>query len=406
MKSDFIFSNNESTKFYILATMLLLVEVYLIAYSPIFGFCYNIVLFLFLSFLFSNRFLRLSLVLITVFQLILIYASRQYNDELSSDLSIYYSSFELLKVQPFEVLKQFGGGLEIGWPILYWSISTFYDLTGIQLAVLNTFLSLILIIFWIEKKIIPLVSIGEKGVIYAFFFLFINVVMLGFLQRQALTIGFLLFALTEKNNKKFLMWSLLASIFHLSSILVALIIFFIRRMDKLNYKKVFIFVVILIFFRILLIPVVDVVVNSLSIGALSHKLSGYQEAVFSISSLRFFLLNILLIFIIFIYKNKMSYELKNLYFFSITSALSIICFVGVPLFADRIFMMSFIIFGIYLYFFFFVSYKRLGLIFLLLYLLIFFLEKMNIIGSLAFGDFFWARYNYLGDTIFYYLEKI
>lgn len=378
---------------------------FLVLFSPFLSFLFLMLMLCFFSPIFENKTLRLLVVSLSSFFVIIIFSSRGYYDELTSDLGIYHDYYKLLQLDLNYGIGVFGGGYEVGWPLLYWLFGLFTDLTPIHLAVLNTVLSLLLIFLWFESKVIPTIDTNERGIFYFFIFLFFNFLMLGFLQRQALTLGFLLFALTAKNNRNLLFFILIASLFHISSVLVGCIIYF-SRIINFNKKNIILLCFSLLFLRIFLIKFFEFSIAFISFDAFSHKAQSFIVERFSISTLRYFLLYFLLFPFLINVSNFKSLSDKYIYNYAVLTSISIIIFIGVPLFADRIFMIGLVIYGLLYYKYFFVKNKVLGLILALIYFMIFTFEKFNLVGSLALGDYYWNRFDYFGDYIFYYLEEI
>ncbi|WP_104500512.1 EpsG family protein [Acinetobacter indicus] len=374
-------------------------------YSPFFLYFLSFLGLLFFSPLLKQQLIRYSFILITIISLLLIIGSRNYYDEMTSDLKLYHSIFYELSNEYNDFYGFFGDGLEVGWPILYSYVAKWFDLSPIQLALFNTIICLVIIIAWIETKIKPLVGKNEFGIFYFLFFIFINLGVLGFLQRQAITVGILLFALTSKKNLNFILIVFLASVFHLSSIIVGLVIYICKN---LTINKVWIIKLLIIsfLFRFVFISVLLFFLNLLGgFEFITHKLNFFVNTELRVSTLRYVILSLSLFFIL-ILTNKVDENLKVIYNFALISCIFIVMFVGIPLFADRIFMVSMVVYGLFYYLFFYRKYPILALVFAVLYFIIVSLEKFNVIGELSVGDFYWARYNYIGEKIFYYLDKI
>lgn len=379
--------------------------VLLIGYSP---FLFLVLCLLFLcfgSFFFNNKFLRLIFIALVSFYFIIVFASRNYFDELDSDLSIYYHFFSLLQIKLEYGLNVFGGGAEVGWPLLYWFVGIFFDLKPIHLAIINTLFSISLVLFWFERKIVPYINEKEKGILYFFVFLFSNFLMLGFLQRQSLTLGILLFALTSKNNRNLIFFIIIASLFHLSSILVGLLIFLARNIT-FTKKNIFYIISIIIVARFFIVPLLTFLISFIGLGFFTHKANTFISGDFSISTLRYFVLYLCLFPVLLHPQYFNRVEDKYLYNYAVLTTICIVAFVGIPLFADRIFMIGLLVYGLFYYKFFFTKYKRLSICFALLYLIVFMLEKLNLIGSLELGDTFWSRYNFWDVSFLYYLERL
>src|SRR5690606_25808315 len=98
-------------------------------FSPVFGYVFSVI-----GLIFSNRPMarisRMLFALASLFFFFVIYASRDFEAELREDLSIYYMVLDGLRTDFDGYYKFFGGGVEIGWPILYaivdgwWGISS------------------------------------------------------------------------------------------------------------------------------------------------------------------------------------------------------------------------------------------------------------------------------------------
>lgn len=379
--------------------------VLLVGYIP-FLFLISCLLFLcFGSFVFDNKFLRLIFIALVSFYIIIVFASRNYFDELDSDLSIYHHFFSLLQIKLEYGLNVFGGGIEVGWPLLYWFVGIFFNLQPIHLAIINTIFSIFLVLLWFERKTIPYINKKEKGILYFFVFLFSNFLMLGFLQRQSLTLGILLFALTSKNNRNLIFFIIIASLFHLSSILVGLLIFLARNIN-FTKSRIFYILGIILVARFFIVPLLIFLISFIGLDVFTHKANTFISGEFSISTLRYFILYLCLFPVLLHPQSFNKIEDKYLYNYAVLTTICIIAFVGIPLFADRIFMIGLLIYGLFYYKFFFTKYKRLGICFALLYLIIFILEKLNVIGSLALGDTFWSRYNFWDMNFLYYLERL
>lgn len=401
IRKNLIQDNNE----YLLICLYFSILIISSLFSPLICFIMGMLTLFLLSPFMKISLIRVFTVFFVFFQLLVIFASRNYYDELSSDLSVYYHVYHLVNNDIKSGLSFFGGGIEVGWSLLYWLIGRFTTLEPIQLSLMNSIISFILIFLWVEKIVIPTVQINEKGVIYFFFLLFLNFIMLGFLQRQSLTLGFLLFALTAKKNRTLFFLVCIASFIHLSSIPIGVIIYLIRKISFTS-KKIIYLIILIIIFRLALIPILSFIMSLLSLDVVSHKLNGFSKNGFTISTLRYVILYLFLLPFLFKFHKFDSLNEKYLYNYAVVSAIAIVSFVGVALFADRIFMISLAIYGIFYYKYLYINNKLIGFLLALIYLFLFILEKNNMIGSLALGDAFWSRYDYWDEDVFYYLKRL
>jgi wzy len=336
-----------------------------------------------------------------VLSLTYIFASRSYVDELGADLSVYNSVYNTIKNSDnfLDIIfdfKIFGNGLEIGLICLYKLYSVVFNLvTPIDLSVYNIIVSSLGLIIWYEiygTKYIPPIY---RAACVAFILSFLSVSTFGYLQRQSLATVFILFALEMAKKRHTILFTILASFCHLTSLPIIIVWkFFLNR--KLTISLFIKSAMVIVSLRFLF----D------SIMLLLFK-AGFAKALFylemidstSIASVRFFILIFLLLItnIIFFRDNvsKWKMPITILSFFYIV-------FLGIPLFSERI---SFVFLYLYGFFLFTTLYKQLfkTLTFLLIvYLFYFTLEKVNIITMPM--DAFWLRYPIFSFEPFYYLN--
>ena len=171
-------------------------------------------------------------------------------------------------------------------------------------------------------------------------------------------------------------------------------------------KKILYLIMIFIFLRLAMVPILLTIMSVLSFDVVSHKLQGFSKNGFTISTLRYFILYLCLLPFLLKKHTFENLNEKYLYNYAVLSTLAILAFVGVALFADRIFMLALVIYGVFYYKYVYLDNKVIGLLLALTYLFLFILEKNNVIGSLALGDTFWSRYDYWGEDIFYYLKRL
>ena len=401
IRNNLIQDDNKHLLIYLYFSILIISSLF----SPLICFIMGMLTLFLLSPFMKIGLIRVFTVSLVFFQLLVIFASRNYYDELSSDLDVYYGVYHIVNNDIKSGLSFFGGGLEIGWSLLYWVVGRFLTLEPIQLALVNSIISFLLIFIWMENIVIPNVNRNERGIMYFFFLLFLNIIMLGFLQRQSLTLGLLLFALTAKKNRTLVFLVFIASLIHLSSIPIGIIIYLSKNIT-FTPKKILYLIIVFFILRLAMVPILLTIMSLLSFDVVSHKLQGFSKTGFNISTLRYFILYLCLLPFLFKRHTFENLNEKYLYNYTVLSALSIIAFVGVPLFADRIFMLALAIYGIFYYKYVYINNKIIGIVLALIYLLLFILEKNNVIGSLALGDTFWSRYDYWGEDIFYYLKRL
>ena len=181
----------------------------------------------------------------------------------------------------------------------------------------------------------------------------------------------------------------------MSSIIVSVFILLSRHV-KFDLRMIMIYLSGSILFRFLLTFIAIALLSYFGVGSLTRKLENFVDGGFDITSLRYPILMLIPLIISLINIKNINFKYNDsvsiLYNFAIISAISIIVMVGVPLFADRIFMISLIIYGVYYYLFFYKRYKILAMCLAFMYFLFFLTERLNLVGGLPMGDYYWARY--------------
>jgi wzy protein len=371
----------------------------ILPFSPLISFLASVFTLIFYS-PFLGRVNRVLITSIGLFSLVYIFGSRFYIEEIKADLSIYYNAFLIIKKNPLsEVLFGFlifGGGLEFGIVVLYKLYSfLFSDITAIDISIYNKIICSIGLLIWYEffgQKRIPQ---EYKAICVAFILIFLSISTFGFLQRQALATIFVLFALEVKKKRYLIFFTILASIFHLTSLFIIFIWKYLLSKtytNKIFIKSAFLFLIIRFLFVTIIFVAVPLGIN---------KIVFYVEMMdtFAITSYRFLVLLFLLLVttLLFVKNNSIKWKTPI-----IILSLFHIIFLGVPSLSERI---NFVFLYLYGYFLFVMLYKKFfkELCFLLfIYILYFTLEKMNI-TSLA-TDAFWSRYPVFSFEPFYYLN--
>ena len=382
-----------------LVVLLIALPVLFLPFSPIVSFIFAFsMLVLFSSY--NQQVLRVIFSLVGFFSLTVIYASRAYKEELAMDLSIYYDTYNLIyRGYFFEALFLFGKGVEGGLIVLYrLYIAIFDKLTPFDLAFFNMNLCGIGCISWLEIYGLKYVEKKYRGICMAFFLLFFSVQMSGFLQRQALATIILLFAISQKKSRNFYLLTLLATFFHITSLVLCVLFRYVLRKDFHTNSFLKVFIIVLLF-RVSFPYIVQQLIGLGSIIPGMEKLYQFSEISFSIASARYAILVILLLIInVFFYKKINSYWKK----FIIVSCVFYLIFLGIPLFSERIFFILLYLYGYFL----FISMKELSLkvavLFSFVYLSLFVVEKLN--GLQTLYDPFWQRYPVSSIVPFYYFN--
>lgn len=354
------------------------------------------------------RIVRYPLLLTSVFSLFSIYLSRDFSSEIEHDLSVYFYEYKKMYSGDWSAYEVFGGGFEIGYHFLYSALSSILpDLTETGLAAVNVLLVVFALIVWVEKYIISDARYTpDTGIIYALIIMFAGFVSFGYLQRQSLSVVFLLFALTSRSGFGFLFFTGLSTLFHLTSLPLILFYKFIVKLNLARNSVFFIaFFVVVLFFLIRLnfYSIINFVVHSGFEFPGVHKLDFYLSEKFSILSFKDLVLNFSLLLMLFLNWSRVDIFWRNIILFSF---LSYLVFLGIPLFSERL---NFILFFIYGFFAYLVLIKssinmRNVFIFKFLIALYFFLFCLkNIFMTGIEGYEYWVKYSYFDKSPFYYV---
>jgi wzy len=368
-------------------------------FSPMISFLLSVfVLILYSPFL--ENYNRVLLTVIGFFSLIYIFGSRLYIDEIGADLTAYYNAFLIIEKKPLENVLFgfliFGGGLEFGIVLLYKLYSIiFSNITAIDLSIYNKIICSIGLIIWYEcfgQKRIPQ---GYKGACVAFILMFVSVTTFGYLQRQALATVFILFALEMKKKRYIFLFTVLACIFHLTSLFIVIIWKYLLS-KKVTRKIVIKGAIILLSIRIIFTAFI-LLAGPFGINKILYYAQEMDK--FAIISYRFLILLFLLLSVNLLLIKDISSKWKT--------PIIILCmfhfiFLGIPMLSERI---NFIFLYLYGYFLFITTYKKIFkslFILLIIYSFYFTLEKTNIITMPI--DAFWSRYPVFSFEPFYYLN--
>ncbi len=389
-------SNNKGKIFFFIG---LLSPLLFLPFSPIISFLLSVFTLVFYS-PFLERYNRVLLTVIGFFSLIYIFGSRLYIGELQADLTAYYNAFLIIEKKPLEDVifsfLIFGGGLEFGIVLLYKLYSIiFSSLTAIELSIYNKIICSAGLIIWYEYFGQRKIPQKYKGACIAFILMFVSVTTFGYLQRQALATVFILFALEMKKKRYILLFTILACIFHLTSLFIIMIWKYLlsrKITNKLVIKRIITLFSIRIAFTTLILLAAPLGIN---------KLLYYSQEIgkITIISYRFLiLLFLLLITNLFLIKDNSSKWKSPI----ITLCLFHFIFLGIPMLSERI---NFIFLFLYGYFLFITLYKKLLkvlVVSLIIYSFYFTLEKINFIAMPL--DAFWERYPIFSFEPFYYLN--
>jgi wzy protein len=375
-----------------------LISILFLPFSPIYSFTFSIIFLLFFSSFLSREY-RIIASFIIVISRAYIIGSRSYLSDLEADLGTYYNVFDTIKNNDdfFDIIfsfKIFAGGVEFGIVCLYKLYSLiFSNITPYDLSIYNAILCSLGAVIWYEIFGIKEIPEKYRGVCAALLLSIMSIANFGFLQRQALSCIFILFAIEVSKKRYIFLFTILAFIFHTTSLPIILIWrYLIRKRMNMPFliKSVFFFIIIRFLFEYL----IDMLLSATGFS----KLIIYSEAPKSFYVVSYFAVIIILILLFL----NLAYNRTNISKWKtpiVILGFFYIAFLGVVLFSERI---TFIFYYLYGYFLFISGYKTIPKILsitTLFYCSWFILDKLVLVKS----DPFWQRYPIFSWEPFYYL---
>lgn len=369
-------------------------------FSPLVSFVFSILALIIFSTI-SNKAINITLVSLAIISLLLIFASRNYVDELENDLSIYYFVYQGFANGDYSEFFRFGSGLEIGWTALYSVIAYFLpNITAIQLSIINSAICSLLLVIFIYTYIYQKIPNRDQGLVSALIVLFLSMSTLGYLQRQAIATIFLIYMIVQDKNRKTFFFLFLASVFHLTSLPIGLAYIFLRkRISNNNINKYIIFFFLgFILFRFYFYDLINYFMNIDRAFIGVEKFNYYSVVDMAIASKRFLILVFPLLFLVIVSDttNDVAYMWRGIALFSCVSYIALI---GIPLLSERLNFILLYFYGFFIYLF---SRKNLNMLYLFLaaYFVFFLYEKAGILIN---GNLFWQRYDMFSIEPFYYI---
>lgn len=391
---------NESL-LYKMTLLLAMGGIMFIPFAPVVSFAITIITLLIMS-KYLDGYFRQCLIIVAFISLLIIIASRNYTDELEHDLSHYYLVYKALSAGNYNEIFSFSGGIEVGWPLIYLLISKFTtELSPINLAIINTAICLCLFYIWITKHAFKNANYNQAGTVAALIILFSSVQTFGYLQRQAISTVILLFAIST-SGKKSLLFLVVATLFHLTSLPLGLLYLFLKRF----YQKITLWHVIVAFIIVVIIKLnLYSILSYLSVIGAGvpgiNKINYYLMTAteFSFTSKRFAILVFPLTLTMILFWKKIHNSPWKI--IAIFSCISYVGLLGIPLGPERINFILLYIYGFFVYIFLYKLTPSLTTFFVVLYTILFVMEKMNLFGN--YFDPFWSRYPSFSFEPFYYL---
>ena len=359
-----------------------------IAY-PLVGFITLILVGVFSPKIFSNYLLRtVHYWALAIFSLY-ITLSRSFEIELQADLAIYHAEYTqiLFSHSITNIQSYFSNSFEFGWPIVYYIISKFTgQLAPLDIFFINSLLVYLGLFIWLELHGKKLVSPIHYGVLYSCVFLFLSTISIGFLQRQSLSLVFILFFISNIDNFKAYLYAFIACIFHLSAIYY--IIFIILAYNLQTGTFIVLTTTLLVLVRITIEFLFTYLEKYSGIGI--NKIFYFLNQDLNITSLRYIVIVIpIVIFCFFVSTN-----FKNSFWFKIIlfAIISYLTLLGIPNLPERMSFIFITLSGLMLVLIAFENstYKLPFYLYICFYISIFILERINLTDN---SISYWIRYS-------------
>lgn len=222
---------------------------------------------------------RRCFALIIIFAYSLVVSSRGMFLDQHDDFIRYYDLYIGLLNGNLELIFNYGSGIEVGLPILYYVFGLINPISSPALvAFQGTFFILLILFIWLEKYGLKHVDNKDKALVMGITFLFFAMYDTTQLIRQMFSMSIFLFTLTSKGKSKYL-YLAIATTFHTTAIVMFV---FLEGLKRWPIITLFSGGIAGVFFVILF----DDIFNSFStINLISSKLEGYDPTEISVSTI-------------------------------------------------------------------------------------------------------------------------
>ncbi|MFW1741873.1 EpsG family protein [Acinetobacter johnsonii] len=363
-------------------------------FSPFVFFIATVFTLIFLP-LHDYPFLRPLLLIFGAFSQLFIFYSIDFSASTIIDYRVYSEANEIIKSMSLSEVFYEPFGIEFGWGLIYWILNKIgIEINGVSVSYYNSIICIMLFITWFEKYGLKDIDKKYHGLVSASTLIFLSFFTITFLQRQAISVAILLFAISNQNNRKFYFFLLISSLFHITSLIVGILY---KYISKINFtpRRIFYFMVCILIFRLFFRQVI-LFLDQFSF--LTYKTSFYLSLTsFEIVSFRLALYSVMLFVIVLIFGKNINSQFKNIIYFTSICSVSLL---GINLASERL---NFILIYLYGYFLFLILYrKHLNLLIFLnvIFLIIFAIEKSSLINETANH---WVLYPPLSNVPFYFL---
>jgi len=221
-----------SIKYRYLIYSVSLLPILILPFSPLIAYVLSL-LFLILGTSFLDGLSRYALAATVILSMSIIVSSRVVFAVKDDDFIRYYALYRDLSLGDIDALFRYGGGIEIGLPLLYLLFDWITPKASPQLLLFEGSVSIIfLYYFWIEKYGVKFFNESQKAFIVAVSLLLFEMYDTTQLVRQMFSMVILLYAISSNSMKGKILFFFIATIFHTTAIIYFLIIEGIKKYPK------------------------------------------------------------------------------------------------------------------------------------------------------------------------------
>ncbi|EFK6611725.1 TPA: O144 family O-antigen polymerase [Escherichia coli] len=387
----------------IMATILAVIFLCCVSLSPLLGFYIPL---MFLCIVCGNsKYIRMVLILFSIYSASFFVASRNIFDANASDFDVYYDVYQIVNNGGTILYKDFSAGFEFFLPLFFKMISFILGDASPQIVLAVTvFAQLFLLYIWLEWDGFKNVNPEDRNLCAASTFGLLFIYMFSQILRQGFSSVFCLFAISfflRKERLSFIIFYLLAISSHLTAIIIVPMFIIFMKNKKIS---MLICLGMFAFSGVFSLLLPFIVAHNL-FGEMSYKFAFYtftSLAGYDLSSyFKFLVITVIAGYFFFDNKNK---YLKPLIYYG---GLAYIALLPIPLASDRMLMVLAALLPGYILFFSFYKIKNIYKIILIL----FFVLKV-----MTYGPFYdhkkdydnpmqyWYTYPWINDTPFYYIH--
>ena len=314
------------------------------------------------------------------------------------DFTTYYDNYLSLLNGQYSSLLQFGGGFEVGFPLLNLIISKIIRGPYPYILQIVYILTFIILMIKLSKYIVGLNNTLDRKIMLLWGILFLKVTAMLTIERQAMASLFILCSFFDLRKRFF--WFIVACFFHISTPIVYICVRLLLNVKK--FSTVFKYVIIALALTFSSYQILTLIIHIFpndKVGYVLYHINNndliINEFIKSIKQVIYVIPLILLASIYSFYGYKWHLFPSLILFITLMLVMSILP--GVP---TRIFMpIIYCLFGYYYYDFLSFFNKRYQVSLFSLIVIVFFLQKLFTIG-------YYYRYPLINTQPFYYISEI